>query len=83
MQHDWPTGTLRNPDGSQLLQAAAAVRGWMDILVLILERTIGWIPRFLEALDAWLCERLGPTWGDDFRAEHSDLMPIGVRGGGQ
>ncbi len=82
-QQDWPTGTLRNPDGSPLLQAAAAIRGWMDVLVLILERTVGWIPRVLEALDAWLRERLGPEWGRDFRAAHPDLVPGALGGSGR
>lgn len=83
MQQDWPTQTLLNPGTSPLLQAAAAVRGWMDILVLILERIIGWIPRFLEVLDAWLGERLGPAWGDDFRAAHPNLVPGCAHGGGR
>lgn len=74
-QHDWPRNTLRNQTKSPLLQAAAAIRGWIDILVLILERTIGWIPGFLEALDAWLCERLGPDWGRDFRSMYPNLAP--------
>jgi hypothetical protein len=83
MQQDWPMGTLRNQDGSPLLQVAAAIRGWIDILELILERTIGWIPCFLEVLDAWLCRMLGPAWGEAFRAEYPDLVPVVVRGGGQ
>lgn len=80
-QQDWPTTTLRNPDRSPLLQAAAAIRGWLDILVLILERAVGWIPGFLEALDAWLCARLGPAWGQEFRAAHPTCAPMAWRGG--
>ncbi len=80
-QQDWPTGTVRNPDRSPLLQAAGAIRGWMDILVLILERVIGWIPDFLEALDAWLCDRLGPEWGQEFRVLHPYLGPMSSSGG--
>lgn len=80
-QQDWPTGTVRNPNRSPLLQAAAAIRGWMDILVLILECAIGWIPGFLEALEAWLCERLGPDWGRDFRSIHPHLIPTVPNGG--
>ncbi len=79
-QQDWPTTTLRNPDRSPLLQAAAAIRGWLDILVVILERAIGWIPGFLEALDAWLCARLGPEWGLEFQALHPDCAPMTWRG---
>jgi hypothetical protein len=75
MQQDWPTATLRNPHGSPLLQAAAAIRGWLDVLVLILERTVGWVPALLEALDAWLCARLGTAWPADFRASTPGLVP--------
>jgi hypothetical protein len=61
-QRLWPRETLRNPDGSPLLRAAAAVRGWADVLRLILERTIGWVPSFLEQLDDLLRQRLGELW---------------------
>lgn len=54
MQNDWPETTMRNSDRSPLLIAAAAIRGWLDVLQLIIERTVGWIPAFLEGLDAWL-----------------------------
>lgn len=80
-QQDWPRGTLRNPDQSPLLQAAAAIRGWLDILILILERAVGWIPGFLEALDAWLCARIGPEWGHEFRVAHPDCAPMAWQGG--
>ncbi len=79
-QQDWPAATLRNPSGSPLLQASGAIRGWMDILVLILERIVGWIPALLEALDAWLCERLGTSWHVDFLATTPGLVPFHGRG---
>lgn len=63
----WPQQTLRNPDGSPLLKAAAALRGWLDVMRLLIERVVGWMPPFLEQLDSWLRERLGPRWWDDFR----------------
>jgi hypothetical protein len=63
----WPQETLRNPDGSPLLRAAAALRGWLDVLWLIMTRTVGWIPEYLERLDAWLRDRLGERWWDEFR----------------
>lgn len=63
-QRFWPEATLRNCDGSPLLRAAASLRGWLDVLRLILERTVGWIPGFLEMLDAWLRSRLGQRWWD-------------------
>ncbi len=65
-QPQWPRETLRNPGGSPLLQAAAALRGWLDALRLILERTVGWIPTLLELLDAYLGEVLGLRWGEGF-----------------
>lgn len=61
-QMDWPTKTYRNPHGSPLLRASAAIRGWLDVLRLIIDRGVEWIPAFLEDLDAWLEERLGPEW---------------------
>ena len=60
MQRDWPERTLRNPDGSPLLAAAAAIRGWLDILGLVVQRTVGHVPALLESLDA----RLRATYGD-------------------
>ena len=65
LQYAWPEGTLRNPDGSPLLRAAAALRGWLDLLYLVMVRTVAWIPAFLEQLDAFLRERLGPRWWND------------------
>jgi hypothetical protein len=62
MQRTWPEETLRNPDGSPLLRMAACVRGWIDVLYLIIERVVGWIPRSLERLDALLTERDGSGW---------------------
>lgn len=61
-KHDWPRDTLRNPNGSPLLRAAACLRGWLDTLHDIIERTVAWIPLFLETLDAWLQQMHGPAW---------------------
>lgn len=61
-QKDWPLKTFRNPHGSPLLKAAAALRGWLDTLRAVIDRGVGWIPGFLEELDAWLEQRLGPEW---------------------
>lgn len=65
-QAGWPSETLRNADGSPLLKAAAATRGWLDVLRLIIERTVGWVPGLLEQLDAWLRIRLGEQWWKEF-----------------
>jgi hypothetical protein len=64
LQGLWPRDTLRNPDGSPLLRAAAALRGWLTILRLIIERTVGWIPPALEELNRLLIKRIGPRWWD-------------------
>ncbi len=61
-QQEWPRETLRNPEGSPLLRAAACLRGWMDVLWLMLARTVGWIPPFLEWLDHALTATLGAEW---------------------
>ena len=61
-QRDWPERTLRNPDQSPLLQAAAAIRGFVDWLLVMVERCVKWIPPFLESLDARLTVEWGPHW---------------------
>lgn len=61
-QLDWPEETLRNPDGSPLLKIAALLRGFLDVLWLIIERAVGWIPTALESLDATLRQAHGPRW---------------------
>ncbi len=65
MQRDWPERTLRNPDGSPLLAAAATIRGWLDVLLLIVQRTVGHVPAFLESLDAALREKYGESWWEE------------------
>ena len=64
-QNDWPERTQRNPDESPLLKAAAAIRAWLDVLKLIIERTVGWVPDFLESLDAALREWFGDRWWEE------------------
>ncbi len=61
-KRDWPERTLRNPDGSPLLKASAAVRTVLDWFRMILERVLGWVPEFLEWLDARLVEMVGRLW---------------------
>lgn len=62
----WERDTLRNPDGSPLLRAAAAIRAWLDILRLIIDRTVGWVPDFLERLDDFVCQALGAQWWEQW-----------------
>lgn len=64
-QARWDHATLRNPEGSPLLRAAAAVRSWLDLLAAILDRSVGWVPASLERLDAALRLEIGPTWWTD------------------
>lgn len=61
-QRYWPDDTLRNPEHSPLLVAAAAIRGWLDVLRVIIERSIAWIPEFLEWLHRILVDSYGPDW---------------------
>jgi hypothetical protein len=61
-QIDWPLETLRNPNGDPVLKVSATIRGWSDILHEIIEHILGWIPEFLEALAAFLVEKLGNRW---------------------
>jgi hypothetical protein len=63
---DWPIETLRNPDGSPLLKAAAEVRSFLDYLVVLIERVLVWIPPFLEQLDCYLREEIGARWWEGF-----------------
>ena len=53
---------MRNPDGSPLLKAAAALRGWLDLLRVVIDRNVGWIPFFLERLHDYLVTALGVRW---------------------
>lgn len=62
---DWPERTRLNPDGSPLIAAAASVRTVLDWFRQIIQRVLGWVPEFLEALDARLTEVFGgPWWGE-------------------
>jgi hypothetical protein len=62
LQRDWPERTLRNPDHSPLRKAAASVRGWIDVLKVIIQRILGWVPNFLERLDEILTALFGAKW---------------------
>ncbi len=62
LQRFWPEDTLRNPEHSPLLVAAAAIRGWCDVMRVIIERGVGWIPEFLEWLHRTLVDIHGVDW---------------------
>lgn len=61
-QRDWPRTTLTNPTQSPLIQAAAALRGFMEWVRTLMDRVLGWIPPFLEQVDHWLTAQHGAEW---------------------
>jgi hypothetical protein len=68
-QHEWPQRTLKNPDRSPLLAAAACIRGLIDTIKYLLDELILWIATFLEKLDAALTEYFGRRWWTQFGFE--------------
>lgn len=60
-QYDWPKETLRNPSGSPLRIIAALLRGWINLLDLVMQHALGWTD-FLETLDIHLANKLGSAW---------------------
>lgn len=61
-QERWPKATRDNAERSPLLAAAAAIRGFCDQVVYLLERTVLWIADLLEIADDLLRSRLGRQW---------------------
>jgi hypothetical protein len=68
-QKEWPEQTLRNPDGSPLLRAAAFVRGFVDTLLYLAEKFLLWAAEMLERLNAHLIAKYGPKWWLDMGIE--------------
>jgi hypothetical protein len=64
-QMEWPKKTLENPDKSPLLAAAACIRGFVDMIIYLIQQMLDWISEMLEALDA----RLTAEWGDKWWLE--------------
>jgi hypothetical protein len=64
-QYDWPKKTLDNPERSPLLAAAGVIRGFIDYIRYLIEKSLVWVAQMLEAADAFLAERLGPKWWVD------------------
>lgn len=62
LQHDWPTETLRNPDGNPLIVVAAALRRFLDMLKFYIDRTIDALPQAVELLNSCLVSSLGARW---------------------
>jgi hypothetical protein len=67
LQALWPRDTLRNPDASPLVRAAAWLRAWLDMLRLIIDRAVGRIPAALEDLDTLLTKFIGQRGGISWR----------------
>lgn len=64
LQRDWPVRTLRNPDASPLIRIAAAIRGLLDLLYVILTGLFPLMADFLERLDQQLLIQYGDRWWD-------------------
>ncbi len=61
-QYDWPKETRENPDASPLLAAAGCIRGFVDVVVYLVERLLLRQADMLESLDAYLVMKLGRKW---------------------
>jgi hypothetical protein len=49
-QQDWPKETLENPDGLDLLKAAASIRGFIDTHDYLINQLLRPLPELLEKL---------------------------------
>lgn len=61
-QQDWPKETRENPNGCPLLAGAGCVRGFIDYVVYLIRSGLQWVAEMLEALSAYLKEKLGVNW---------------------
>jgi hypothetical protein len=61
-QQDWPKQTRENPTGSPLIAAAACIRGFIDMILHLIEKGLHWIADMLETTDAYLTRKLGSQW---------------------
>lgn len=61
-QMDWPKETRENSDGSPLLAASGAIRGFVDTVVYLLEKLLLKHAEILEKIDAYLVRTLGRKW---------------------
>jgi hypothetical protein len=61
-QQDWPRKTLENPDSSPLLSGAAHIRGFVDLLVYLVQQFLLWVSDMLELLDTTLERKWGQKW---------------------
>ncbi len=61
-QYEWPAETWKNPSGSPILAGAASMRGYSETGDYLVASLIIPNVEMLEALDAFLINRLGPEW---------------------
>ena len=61
-QYDWPKETWENPEGSPVLAEAASIRGYYETTEYFADGLLLPDVEFLEALDPFLKDRLGPRW---------------------
>jgi hypothetical protein len=71
-QQTWPIPTLENPNRSPLLASAACIRGYADTDVYLINCVL--LPKAdrLEALEAFLVDRLGSGWTSEFEQFKSE-----------
>ncbi len=73
-QQDWPITTLRNQQEAQLIKIAAMLRGSQDFYLHVIQHAPEWA-RFLEHIEAYLADRIGPDWSSDYeqwREQHDE-----------
>lgn len=61
-QYEWPPGGPSNPDGSPLIAAAGFLDGAADFIEHLIVNGMRYLADFLRKLDAWLRERMSPSW---------------------
>lgn len=69
-QMDWPKSTLRNRQDSPLLSGAAGIRGFVDVVLYLIEEGLLWIADMLEMLDEFQVRKLGPKWWVNTELQH-------------
>lgn len=62
LQRDWPRATLENPTGCPLRRAAACIRGFIDYIKHLIDRTVSWTAEMLEGLSDLLSHLRGDRW---------------------
>jgi hypothetical protein len=80
-QQNWPRPTLENLDRSPLLASAACIRGYADTDVYLINRLLLPKAETLEALEAFLVDRLGSGWASEFEQFRSQKDGSNVESG--